>query len=65
MTIDLHQSSFYPLSIYIDYGQVNYSYLREVNWCMLFANIIVVVDESKDDVNAKSEEGGGFTIQRS
>ena len=43
---------------------------EEVSWCMLFANDVVLIDETREEVNAKLElwmdvlESNGFRINR-
>ena len=63
MTIGLHQGSALSPSLFA-------LIMDELPWCMLFADDIMLVDESRDDVNTKLErwqealESKGFNISR-
>ena len=56
VTIGLHQGStlsLYLFALIID--ELTTHIQEEVPWCMLFVDDIVLVDESRDAVNAKLE----------
>lgn len=57
MIIGLHHQgpNFKFLSLCIDMDKLTAHIQEKVTWSMSFANDITLVDESKDDVNAKLE----------
>lgn len=70
-TIGLHQGlalSPYPFTLIMDWFTTQIQ--EELPWCILFANDILLVDESRDDMNMKFErwwealEFKCFTISR-
>ena len=72
ITIGLHQgSALSPFLFALVIDEVTRSIQDEIPWCMLFADDIVLVDETKDGVNAKLEqwrqrlESRGFKLSRS
>jgi hypothetical protein len=71
VTIGLHQgSSLSPYLFALIMDELTVHIQEEVPWCMLFADDIVLVDESREGVNAKLErwrralESRGFKISR-
>ena len=56
VTIDLHQrSALSPYFFALIIDKLTAHFQEEVPWCILFADDIVLVDESSDGVNAKLE----------
>jgi len=56
ITIGLHQgSALSPFFFAIVMDDLIRAIQDEIPWCMLFANDIVLVDETKDRINAKLE----------
>ena len=69
VTISLHQgTTFSPYLFALIMDKLSTHIPRNIPWCMLFIDNIVLVDESRDDVNAKIEkrpdalESKGFKI---
>ena len=69
MTIGLYQGSTLTPSLFaLIMDELTTHIQEEVSWCMLFVVDIVLVNESRDDVNAKLErwqealESKGFKI---
>ena len=72
ITIGLHQgSALSPFLFAIVMDELTKNIQDEVPWCMLFADDIVLVDETKDGINSKLElwrdtlESRGFRLSRS
>jgi len=70
--IGLHQgSALSPFLFSLIMDELTKGIQNEVPWCMLFANDIILIDESKEGVNAKLErwrhalESTGFRVSRS
>ena len=56
MTIGLHQGSAQsPYLFALIMNELTAHIQKEIPWCMLFADDIVLVNESRDGVNAKHE----------
>ncbi|XP_070030106.1 uncharacterized protein [Nicotiana sylvestris] len=67
----LHQGSAHsPFLFALTMDVLSYHIQREVPWCMLFANDIVLIDETRSGVNARLEvrrqtlESKGFKLSR-
>ena len=72
ITVGLHQgSALSPYLFALIMDELTKDIQEEVPWCMLFADDIVLIDETKAGVNAKLElwrntlESKGFTLSRS
>ncbi|KAL3518872.1 hypothetical protein ACH5RR_021461 [Cinchona calisaya] len=71
INIGLHQSSALSPLFALVRDELTRHIQEEIPWCMLFADDIVLVDGTKDGVNAKLEvwretlEAKGFRINRS
>jgi len=70
-TIRLHQASVLsPFLFAIVMDECTIAFQDEIPWCMLFANDIVLVDETRAGVNAKLDlwrqtlESRGFKLSR-
>ena len=56
ITIGLHQgSALSPLLFFIVMDELTRAIQDEIKWCMLFADDIVLIDETRAGVNAKLE----------
>ena len=71
ITIGLHQGSVLSLFLFaIVIDELTTSIQDEIPWCMLFADDIVLIDETRAEVNVKLElwwqtlESQGFRIRR-
>ena len=55
MAVDMHPGSAPSPSLFALIFDELTAYIQELSWCMLFADGILLMDESRDGVNAKLE----------